>query len=208
MAADTLGSYGSTCMFKSIQRIVPVGEYVMLGGGGEYSDFQHVCDTLRDVVIDEREQDDGSKLYPHQMFSLLQQIMYNRRNKQDPLFNQFVMAGYRDGKAFLGFVDKLGTNFEDNHISTGYGAHIAIPLLRKHYRPDLTRDEAVRIVEMCMTVLYYRDKQTINKVQIATVDASGIHIEPPRELPTVWTSMEHPENKRVQQLVLITPPVV
>ncbi len=31
MAADTLGSYGSSCMFKSVQRIVPVGEYVSTG---------------------------------------------------------------------------------------------------------------------------------------------------------------------------------
>ncbi len=166
-----------------------------------------MTDQLKDVIVEEREQDDGSKLYPNQIFSLLSQIMYNRRNKQDPLYNQFLLAGYRDGKAFLGFVDKLGTNFEDNHISTGYGAHIAIPLLRKHYRPDLTRDEAVRIVEMCMTVLYYRDKQTINKIQIATIDSTGINIAPPKELPTVWTSMEHPENKKVQQLVYVTPPV-
>jgi 20S proteasome alpha/beta subunit len=45
---------------------------------------------------------------------------YQRRNKMDPLYNQLVVAGFRDGKAFLGSADMQGTNFEDNHISTGY----------------------------------------------------------------------------------------
>jgi 20S proteasome subunit beta 7 len=94
-----------------------------------------------------------------------------------------------------------GTNFEDNHISTGYGAHIAIPLLRKHYRADLTEEEAMKIVEMCMTVLFYRDKKTINNIQFATISAKGIVISAPRELPTQWTHMEKVENKRVQQVV-------
>lgn len=104
-------------------------------------------------------------------------------------------------QSFLGAVDMQGTNFEDNHISTGYGAHIAIPLLRKHYRPDLTEEEAMKIVEMCMTVLFYRDKKTINNTQFATISAKGVVISAPRELPTQWTHMEKIENKRVQQIV-------
>jgi len=206
VAADTLGSYGSTAMFKSIQRIVPIGEFTMIGGGGEYSDFQYIHQTLDDYVTEEREHDDGSRMYPHEIFSYLGQMMYARRNKMDPLYNQLVVAGFRDGKSFLGWVDKLGTNFEDNHLATGYGAHIAIPLLRKHYRPDLSCDEAVAVVEMCMRVLFYRDKNTINKIQFATVSAAGISIHPPRELATEWTNMEQAENKRVQKLVQIFVP--
>ncbi len=129
---------------------------------------------LDDYVVEERECDDGSEMYPREIFNLVAQTMYDRRNKMDPFYNQLVLAGFRDGKPFLGMADLTGTNFEENHISTGYGAHIAITLLRKHYRPDLTKDEAIKIVKMCMTVLYYRDKQTINKVQICTIDANVI----------------------------------
>ncbi len=44
-------------------------------------------------------------------------------------------------------------------------------MLRKYYRPDLTKEEALKLVEMCMTVLYYRDKCTINKVQFSVANA-------------------------------------
>ena len=187
--------------------MAPVGQFTVVGGGGEYSDFQYMAHTLDEYVIREREAQDGATMYPREIFNLVAQMMYNRRNKMDPLYNSFVVGGFRDGEAFLGLADLQGSNFEENHIATGYGAHIAIPLLRKHYKPNLTRDEAMKIVEMCMTVLFYRDKQTINKIQFATVSADGIDISEPREMPTQWTHMEKAENKKVQKIVQITQPV-
>jgi hypothetical protein len=40
LAADTLESYGAMAMYTNVQRIIPIGESTLLGGGGEYSDFQ------------------------------------------------------------------------------------------------------------------------------------------------------------------------
>lgn len=56
--------------------------------------------------------------------------MYNRRSKFDPFWNNFVVGGIQDGVPFLGTVDKLGTAYSDRTICTGYGAHIATPILR------------------------------------------------------------------------------
>lgn len=39
-----------------------------------------------------------------QVFSYLTRVMYNRRNKFDPLWNSLVVAGYEGGKPFLGQV--------------------------------------------------------------------------------------------------------
>lgn len=83
-----------------------------------------------------------------------------------------------------------GSNYTDETVATGYGAHIARPLLRKYYRPDLTKEEAIKLVEMCMTVLFYRDKATINKIQFSVANAAGVEISLPRELPTEWSNME------------------
>ena len=45
--------------------------------------------------------------------------MLCRRNKMDPFFNQLVVTGFRDGKAFLGYVDLHGSNYEDVTVATG-----------------------------------------------------------------------------------------
>ena len=67
----------------------------------------------------------------------------------------------------MSFVDLLGTTYSASTLATGYGAHIAQPLLRKSVegREDtLTEEEALKIIENSMRVLYYRDARSINKV--------------------------------------------
>ena len=45
-------------------------------------------------------------------------------------------------KSFLGYIDRLGTSFEDKIVTTGFGIHLALPILRKGFRDDLTEEEA------------------------------------------------------------------
>jgi 20S proteasome alpha/beta subunit len=69
---------------------------------------------------------------------------------------------------FLSFVDLLGTTYTASTLATGYGAYIAQPLLRKAVegREDLiTEEEARKILEDSMRVLFYRDARSLNKVQ-------------------------------------------
>lgn len=82
--------------------------------------------------------------------------MYNRRSKIDPLWNSFVLGGYSEGKPFLGYVDLLGVTYQSSTIATGFGLHLAQPLLRKAVegREDqLTEEQARSILEGCMKVL-------------------------------------------------------
>jgi 20S proteasome subunit beta 7 len=69
---------------------------------------------------------------------------------------------------FLAYVDLLGTTYSASTIATGYGAHIAQPLLRKAvegYEDVLTEEQALGILETCMKVLFYRDARSLNKVR-------------------------------------------
>ena len=40
--------------------------------------------------------------------------------------------------SFLGYVDLRGGAYEANVLATGFGAYVAIPLLRKNQRDDMT----------------------------------------------------------------------
>lgn len=70
---------------------------------------------------------------------------------------------------FLAYVDLLGTTYSASTIATGYGAYIAIPLLRKAVEGrenTLTEEEARAIMEDCLRVLFYRDARSLNKVSL------------------------------------------
>ena len=69
--------------------------------------------------------------------------------------------------SFLSYVDLLGTTYSASTLATGYGAYIALPLMRKAVegREDtLTEEEARKIIEDSMKVLFYRDARSLNKV--------------------------------------------
>jgi len=191
ITTDTLGSYGSLARFFVLERLKQIGDYTVLGAGGDYSDFQSIVKTLDELVNDEFCRNDGSKLYPEEIYNYLCRVMYSRRNKMNPLWNYLVVAGYRDSEPFLGHVDLLGTCFKDDFLATGYGGYIALPLIRKAWHANLTKEEAVKLLEDCMRVLFYRDARSTNRIQIATLDDTGIQIGRPVDLDTHhWNSGE------------------
>mmetsp|Transcript_20876 Transcript_20876/g.37192 ORF Transcript_20876/g.37192 Transcript_20876/m.37192 type:complete len:236 (+) Transcript_20876:71-778(+) len=186
MISDTLASYGSMARFKSVQRIAKVNDFAMIGASGEYSDFQYIQELLGDLTDEEYDFDDGSTMSASQIHSYLSRVMYNRRSKVNPLYNQLVVAGYKNG-GFLGSVDLYGSTFEENILATGYGMYMALPLLRKGWTADMDEKAAKALLEQSMTVLFYRDCRTINKYNIAKVTASGVEISKPYTLPTQWS---------------------
>lgn len=69
-----------------------------------------------------------------QVYSYLTRVMYNRRNKFNPLWNTLVVGGMQrvadpdptssasSLKPFLGMVSMVGTHYTDSHVATGEGA--------------------------------------------------------------------------------------
>ena len=85
----------------------------------------------------------------------------------DPLYScSIACTDFR--YSFLAYVDLLGTTYTASTLATGYGAHIAQPLLRKAvegYETVLTEEQARQILEQSLKVLFYRDARSLNKVR-------------------------------------------
>ena len=192
LCSDTLGSYGSLARFRSIERIKKIGSNTIVGASGEYSDFQYITDLLEQLVDRDYCADDKIETSPKAIYQYLVRIMYNRRNRFNPLWNTLIVAGFKDGKSFLGYTDLLGSNFEDDTMASGYGAYLAKPILRNFLDSkngdvnNISEQEAREVLEKCMKVLYYRDARSLNKIQIATATASGLTISEPYSLQTEW----------------------
>jgi len=193
IAADNLASYGSLARFKDVSRLHPVGNYTVIGAGGDMSDFQYMQSVLDNLIVDEFTEADGHDLGPAEIHEYLAQIMYARRSKMDPLWNSYLVGGVKEDKKFLAYVDLIGTTYSASTLATGYGSMIAIPLLRKAVegREDvLTEEEAHNILEESLRVLFYRDARSLNKYQIATITDKGVNISESRALETYWSFAE------------------
>lgn len=79
IACDTLGAYGTTKRYKSMQRLYRVNDKVVVAASGEVSDFQYIQTLLDELTIDDYRMDDGISLGPKEVYAYLCRVLYNRQ---------------------------------------------------------------------------------------------------------------------------------
>lgn len=72
-------------------------------------------------------------------------------------------------RSYVGYVDLYGTAFADDFAATGFGTHVALPIIRERWRAGLSEGEARAVLEDCVRVLWYRDTRALNKITLAKV---------------------------------------
>eukprot|EP00600_Ochromonadales_sp_CCMP1393_P009014 CAMPEP_0174969030 /NCGR_PEP_ID=MMETSP0004_2-20121128/8499_1 /TAXON_ID=420556 /ORGANISM="Ochromonas sp., Strain CCMP1393" /LENGTH=250 /DNA_ID=CAMNT_0016218401 /DNA_START=61 /DNA_END=813 /DNA_ORIENTATION=- len=186
LAADTLASYGSLARYKDVRRLQQVGTSTIIGASGEISDFQSIMEMLEGMHQTDLNEDDGYNRTPSEYFNYLRAVMYQRRGKGNPLWNQLLVGGFHREKPFLGYVDMIGTAYEENFIATGFGAYLAIPLIRERWNADMDEGEARALLEDCLRVMFYRDCRALNRIQIAKATEDGTLVSEPYQISTEW----------------------
>ena len=114
----------------------------------------------------------------------MSKVLYKRRSDFNPLWNMILVAGLDDDdKPFLASADLLGTTFSAPTLATGFGAHLAQPLLRKlmpndeESVPNVTKEQAIEAVKASMKVLFYRDARSMDSYSIAVVTKDGVDLK-------------------------------
>lgn len=176
IAADHLGSYGSLARFSNIERLVQVGKDTVVGISGDVSDLQQIERTLDELEIENSYDDVDYPFKANHVHEYLTRLLYQRRSKVDPLWNALIVGGFDSkNEPFLAYTDLLGIQYSSPSIATGFGAHLAIPLLRKVADSEedtkhVTKEQARAAVLESMKVLFYRDARSMNEFSLVTID--------------------------------------
>jgi len=181
---DTLGSYGSLARYRDCPRLHKVNDSTVIACMGDYADYQFLLSIIEQKAISEDCMDDGFNITARSLHSWITRVLYNKRCKMDPLWTTFLVAGSDvnergEKKEYLGHVDPRGTAYQDPIIATGYGSMLATPLMRAAVEAkakaggELTEQDARKILEDSMRVLYYRDARAYSKYTVAVVPIEG-----------------------------------
>ena len=141
--------------------------------------MQYLDRLLSSLDITENYSSPGHILSAKNLHQYLSKVMYKRRSEFNPLWNQMLVVGLDgDDKPFLSSVDLLGTTFSSPTLATGFGAHLAQPLLRQLADDEsqvaqVTRERAVEAVKECMKVLFYRDARSLDRYSLAVITKDG-----------------------------------
>jgi len=188
IAADNLASFGSLARFTDVKRLRTFADTSIIGFGGDVSDMQYLDRLLNALDVEEAYGSSGHTLNAQNLHTYLSKVLYKRRSDFNPLWNQLLVAGLDgDDKPFLASADLLGTTFSSPSLATGFGAHLAQPILRKVVKDEeaaaeLSQEEAVEAIKRCMKVLFYRDARSLDKYSIAVVTKAGIDLKEDEKL--------------------------
>ena len=169
-----------------MHRIRIFADTTIIGFGGDVSDMQHLDRILQSLDITENYSHSSSDpssskhtLNASNIHTYLSKILYKRRSDFNPLWNNILVAGFDShGSPFLSYADLLGTTFSSPTLATGFGAHLAQPLLRKlapdeDSVKDVTKEQAVEAVKEALKVLWYRDARSMDRYSIAIITKEG-----------------------------------
>lgn len=170
MAADTVLKYAGCQWYKGINRINKISDNTLLGSTGDYSDLQQILKQLKDKHdLDAIAEDGFEFLGPKDYHKWLANLQFNKRMRVDPLWANHVVAGIdASGNKFLGTVDLYGNNYEADFICAGIANYFCKRILTEGMTDDLSRDDAIKLLKECFTVLFYRDKFQSDNIQIVS----------------------------------------
>ena len=171
-AADSSISYGSMMKIKNAKRMCAVGEETILACSGEMSDFQNLQKELdKKNEADVIEGDGATFLHAKDYFNWVARMQYNKRMKSDPIWVTSVIGGInpRTKEVFLGSSDFHGLALEQDYVITGLGNAYCQVLFANRWRADMSREEAVTLIEDCMRVMFFRDKKAHDQIMISTI---------------------------------------
>lgn len=190
-------SYGSLARFTNVKRLLPFAGSSVVGIGGDVSDMQYISRLLNTLDIREsysstaHADSSGSpspQLNAKNLHTYLSKVLYKRRSDFNPLWNSLLVAGLDDDdQPFLSSADLLGTTFSAPTLATGFGAHLAQPILRRLVDDEaavktIDKEMAVAAVKECMKVLFYRDARSIDKYSLAVVTKEGVDLKQDEQL--------------------------
>ncbi|GAV08711.1 hypothetical protein RvY_18368 [Ramazzottius varieornatus] len=190
LAADTVGSYGTLCKIRTVPRLLKVNKNTVLAMSGDYADFQFIEQHIGKQSIRDFNSDDGYEWSPKSLHSWLTRVLYNARSKIDPLWNSYVVGGYETetNRPYLGGLTMLGISYTSPYVATGFGRFIAQPFLADQVEKNPELDEkTARVAAIhALRLLYYRNRESSNKYQLAVVTKDNAVVEPVKEFETAW----------------------
>lgn len=197
--------------FTDIKRLRPYANSSVIGFSGDISDMQYLSRHLTDLTLNESYSDPDDTAAPRlnasNLHTYLTKLLYKRRSKFDPLWNALLVAGFDDdGKPFLAASDLLGSSYSAPSLSTGIGSMLAQPIMRRHAPDDetaskLSKEEAVKVIEECMKVLFYRDARSLDTYSIAVVTKDGVELKEDEKLQNMsWAFADRIKGYGVQDV--------
>ncbi|KAJ8102787.1 nucleophile aminohydrolase [Lipomyces tetrasporus] len=117
-----------------------------------------------------------TELSPPAITSFVRSELAKSLRSRKPYQVNILIAGYDTAteKPYLYWVDYLASSAQLPYAAHGYAAYYTLSLLDRWHKKDISLDEGMKIMEMCVTELRTRLPIDFKGVQIKIIDRDGV----------------------------------
>lgn len=172
LASDSRAAMGYLIASKTVKKILPVNDYILLTIAGAAGDGQmlvrYLSNEMRSYEITK-----GKKPTVNACATLLSHILFSGRMSFLPYYVQLILAGYDSKGPHLISLDAGGSIIEEEYSSTGSGSPVAFGLLQDSYKKEMTLDEGAKLAVRAINAAVQRDVFTGEEVIVYAVTKEG-----------------------------------
>ncbi|TNM93033.1 hypothetical protein fugu_018435 [Takifugu bimaculatus] len=174
VAADNVAASSIIQMKHDYDKMFKLSEKILLLCVGEAGDTVQFAEYIQKNVQLYKMRN-GYELSPSAAANFTRKNLSEYLRSRTPYHVNLLLAGYDDADGpGLYYMDYMASLAKAPFAAHGYGAYLTLSILDRHYKPDLTREEAVALLKMCIEELSKRFILNLPSFSVRLIDKEGI----------------------------------
>jgi len=167
---DRRATWGYTVTNKTTQKLFKITENVGMAAYGLIGDFQFVSRVLKAQAA-LYELDANDKIGTKSVAKMVSNMLYSR--KMAPLYTNLIIAGVDKEGPQVYTLDALGSLIPEEFGATGTGMLLSMGILEADYKPDMSIEDGVKLVEKAIRNSIKRDAMSGNGIDLLIITIDG-----------------------------------
>ncbi len=167
---DRRATWGYTVTNKTTQKLFKITDNVGMAAYGLIGDFQFVSRVLKAQAA-LYELDANDKIGTKSIAKMVSNMLYSR--KMAPLYTNLIIAGVDKEGPQVYTLDALGSLIPEEFGATGTGMLLSMGILEADYKPDMSIEDGVKLVEKAIRNSIKRDAMSGNGIDLLIITIDG-----------------------------------
>ena len=167
---DRRATWGYTVTNKTTQKLFKITDNVGMAAYGLIGDFQFVSRVLK-AQATLYELDANDKISTKSIAKMVSNMLYSR--KMAPLYTNLIIAGVDKEGPKVYTLDALGSLIPEEFGATGTGMLLSMGILEADYKPDMSIEDGVKLVEKAIRNSIKRDAMSGNGIDLLIITKDG-----------------------------------
>ncbi|CAJ0933103.1 unnamed protein product, partial [Mesorhabditis belari] len=174
VGTDSRTSAGSFISSRVTNKITPVTDHLVVCRSGNAADTQTIADVVK-YQIEAYTMLEAEKVSIYRATQIFRQFLYNYR---DQLSASVLVAGWDENEGGQLYALPIG-GFVTRQRSTasGSGSTFVTGYLDKNWKPNMTKEECVKVVKEAVGLATFRDGSSGGVIRIGVIDKNGTDIK-------------------------------